>query len=323
MLYNQSESNRAAKEQIMTREELENIEGTIFNIQHYCIHDGPGIRTNVFVKGCPLRCIWCANPESQAGAPQLMYRDDKCIGCQSCVSACLRGAIFVGKDGKVHTDRKLCSGCGACVSVCTSKAREISGYRITAGQVFEEIKEDQLFYGEDGGLTVTGGEALVQPDFTKALLKLCREEGISTAIETCGYASWETLCSIAELCDVVLYDVKQMDDEMHRQYTGQGNIRILENLCRLSRELDCEIWVRVPTIPGYNDSVGNITSLGRFVKENLAHCSQVHLLPFHNMGESKFEELENAPNGFHSHVPADAHMEELRDIIRGFGILCK
>lgn len=304
-------------------QELRAVTGTIFNIQHYCIHDGPGIRSNVFVKGCPLRCIWCANPESQVAVPQLMYRADKCVGCGACAEKCPRQAISLTGDGKVKTDRLVCNGCGECVSACKVDAREKMGRTVTAGEVFDEVAADSLFYGEDGGITVTGGEALAHPRFTMALLTLCRQAGIRTAVETCGYASWELMKPILELCDTVLYDEKQMDSELHRQYTGQGNELILENLKKINDELECDIWVRVPTIPGYNDSVENITAVGRFVKEQITRCSQVHLLPFHRMGESKFEQLENEPNGFHSEVPTDAHMEELRDIIRSFGLICK
>ena len=155
------------------------------------------------------------------------------------------------------------------------------------------------------------------------VLKLCKENGLHTAIETCGAVSWEVLRRAGELCDVILYDIKHMDDAQHRQGTGQGNTRILENLRHLSRECACDIWVRVPIIPGYNDSEENIRQLSCFVKENLTHCSQVYLLPFHTLGEGKFEELENAPNGFSSHIPSGEHMERLQDIIRSFGIICK
>ncbi len=301
---------------------LRAVTGTIFNIQHYCIHDGPGIRTNVFVKGCPLRCLWCANPESQVGVPQLMYRADKCVGCGACIASCPQQAI-VFSAGKVKTDRNLCNGCGACVSVCAPEAREIMGHTVTAGEVFDEVAGDRLFYGEDGGVTITGGEALAHPKFTMALLKLCRQAGISTAVETCGFASWEIMKPILELCDIVLYDEKQMDSALHRKYTGQGNELILENLKRINDELTCDTWVRVPTIPGYNDSVENIEAVGRFVKEHLPHCSQVHLLPFHRMGEGKAEQLEQETNGFCSEVPSEEHMEKLRDVIRAFGVVCK
>lgn len=301
---------------------LRAVSGTIFNIQHYCIHDGPGIRTNVFVKGCPLRCLWCANPESQSAVPQLMYRSDKCVGCGACVEVCPKQAIVLA-DGKVKTDRQVCDGCGSCISACKADAREIMGRTVTAGEVFDEVMQDQLFYGTDGGITITGGEALAHPQFTRALLQLCRQAGISTAIETCGFASWGVMKPVLELCDVVLYDEKQMDSDLHKKYTGQGNELILENLKRINDELDCDIWVRVPTIPGYNDSEENIAAVGAFVKENLPHCSQVHLLPFHRMGEGKAEQLEKEENGFQSEVPTQEHMEALRDMTRGYGVVCK
>lgn len=306
----------------MTTEELRAVTGTIFNVQHYCIHDGPGIRTNVFVKGCPLHCLWCANPESQSGIPQLMYRTDKCVGCGACAAACPHGAVTI-EDGKARTDRSKCVGCGACVQPCPTDAREIMGRIATAGEVFDEVNGDALFYGDEGGLTVTGGEALAHPRFTQALLALCRQAGLKTAVETCGYAPWSVVKPIFELCDVVLYDQKQMDPEKHKAYTGVSNDLILENLTRCAQELPCDIWVRVPTIPGYNDDPENIAAVADFVKAHVPTCSQIHLLPYHNMGEAKFEQLENTPNGFASHIPTEAEMEALRDIVRARGILCK
>lgn len=306
----------------MSNEALRQVTGTIFNVQHYCIHDGPGIRTNVFVKGCPLRCLWCANPESQKGMPQLLYRADKCVGCGACAAVCPQGAVTV-TDGKAHTDRTRCTGCGACVEPCPTDAREIMGRTATAGEVFDEVNGDALFYGNDGGVTITGGEALAHPKFTHAVLSLCREAGLNTAVETCGYAPWDVMKPILSLCDVVLYDQKQMDPEKHKAYTGVSNELILENLRRISDELDCDIWVRVPTIPGYNDDPENIAAVADFVKAYVPKCSQIHLLPYHNMGESKSEQLESDPNGFASHIPTDAEMEALRDIVRARGILCK
>lgn len=308
----------------MDEQELRSITGTIFNVQHYCIHDGPGIRTNVFVKGCPLRCLWCANPESQEPFPQIMYRSDTCLRCGACIAVCPQKAVTMAKDhSHVITDRSKCTGCGKCAEVCQPKARERTGYSTTAGAVFDEVAGDALFYGDDGGITITGGEALAHPKFTSALLQLCRNAGIKTAVETCGYANWDIMEPVIRLCDVVLYDVKEMDSKLHKQYTGVSNEKILDNLKKINDLTDCEIWVRVPTIPGYNDDEENITAVGRFVKDNLSHCTQVHLLPFHNMGISKFQQLENTPNGFSSQVPENSHMEALRDLIREMGIICK
>ena len=303
---------------------LRNVRGTVFNIQHYSIHDGPGIRTNVFLKGCPLRCLWCSNPESQKKEPQLMFFADRCTGCGACISACPAGAIsFVAGDAIVCNDRSLCTGCGACVDVCLNEAREIMGEETTAGAVFDEVAQDVLFYAKDGGVTLTGGEALFQPAFASAILQLCKQAKIHTAIETSGFATWEVLEEILPYTDLFLYDLKEMDPQRHRQYTGVDNAKILENLKKIDAANPEEIWVRVPLIPGYNDDNENLAATATFVKENLQHCTQVHLLPFHRLGEGKFRQLENAPNGFSSEVPDDAYMEELREYVRGFGIDCR
>lgn len=300
---------------------LRDVSGTIFNIQHYCIHDGPGVRTDVFVKGCPLRCIWCANPESQVGVPQLMYRLDKCVGCGACLPVCPNKAITI-EDGKSHTDRDLCKGCGECVKVCKPEARELMGYTITAGEAFDIVAKEKIFYGDDGGLTVTGGEALAHPEFTLALLKLCKADGISTAIETCGHVKWETVKKVLSYCDTVLFDMKETDTVKHKEFTGFGNEMILDNLKKINDELDCDIWVRVPTIPGYNADEDNIRKVGEFVSTQITRCKRVDLLPFHNLGESKAEQLDRDLGGFHSEVPSKEFMDNLKDIIRSFGLTC-
>lgn len=306
-------------------EELRAVTGTIFNIQHYCIHDGPGIRTNVFVKGCPLRCQWCANPESQAAAPQLMYLFDKCVGCGRCMEVCPQKAISRRTDrpDRVQTDRTLCTACGACTQVCAVEARSISGRVATAGEVFDELSRDRLFYGADGGVTVTGGEALAHPQFTGALMHLCRDAGISTAVETCGAVPWGIMEPVLRYTDIVLYDIKQMDSERHREYTGLGNETILSNLIHISEDTDCTIIVRCPVIPPCNDSPENMHALGRFLTEHHIRCSEIDLLPYHNLGEGKREQLEPDTEGFRSHAPSDEEMEALRDILRGYGFLVK
>ena len=301
---------------------LRNVSGTIFNIQHYSIHDGPGIRTNVFLKGCPLRCLWCSNPESQQQVPQLMFRADRCTGCGACISSCPVSAISL-VDQRVQNDRSLCTGCGACVAVCPNEAREIIGTTATAGEVFDEVAQDELFYAKDGGVTLTGGEVFVQPAFASAVLQLCRQAKIHTAIETCGFADWAALKEVLQYTDLVLYDLKEMDPEFHKKYTGVDNSRILENLKKIDDQMDLEIWVRVPLIPGCNDDKENLLATARFVKENLHKCTQIHLLPFHRLGEGKYEQLENDPNGFSSTVPDDSYMESLRDYVKSFGLDCR
>lgn len=306
--------------------ELRAITGTVFNVQHYCIHDGPGIRTNVFVKGCPLRCLWCANPESQLAGPQLMYLSDQCVGCGKCIDACGKKAITRRTDrpDRVATDRNLCTACGTCTALCpTTEARSISGRRMTAGEAFDEVAGDRLFYGKDGGLTVTGGEALAHPKFTGALVRLCRQAGINTAVETCGGVPWEVMEPVLRDTDIVLYDIKQMDSRRHRQYTGQGNELILANLEHISNRTDCTIIVRCPVVPPCNDGPENMHALGQFLTQRGIRCSEINLLPYHNLGQGKLEQLEPGTEGFSSHTPSEEAMEALRSILRGYGFLVK
>lgn len=306
-------------------EELRATTGTVFNVQHYSIHDGPGIRTNVFVKGCPLRCAWCANPESQQSQPQLMYLADKCVGCGKCIDACPTGAIARREDApdKVCTDRARCTACGGCAAICPTVARSISGQVMTAGEVFDEVAGDRLFYGTQGGLTVTGGEALAHPQFTGALVKLCRQAGITTAVETCGAVPWEIMAPVLQDTDIVLYDIKQMDSALHKTYTGQGNELVLDNLERISTQTDCTIIVRCPVIPPCNDTPETMHALGRFLSERGIRCSEINLLPYHNLGEGKREQLEPGTGGFSSRTPSVEELDALRDVLRGYGLPVK
>jgi pyruvate formate lyase activating enzyme len=296
------------------------IKGTIFNIQHYSIHDGPGIRTDVFLKGCFLSCTWCQNPESQTLKPELFYFREKCTGCGRCVAACPEKAIQIS-DKKSNTDRSKCRGCGQCVQVCPDEARSLMGKEMTVQEVFKDIKGDEKFYKRSkGGMTLTGGEPLFQPDFSRNLLSLCRQAGIHTAIETCGYANWETLKDVLQFADLVLYDLKQMISEKHRQYTGVSNNLILDNVRKIYHELKIPVWARVPIIPGYNDSIENIRDTAGFVAAELGTSVPVHLLAYHQLGETKYERLGKEGKKLFVTPPANEHMLELQKIAASYGL---
>ena len=295
----------------------------IFNIQSYSIHDGPGIRVTVFEKGCPLRCVWCANPESNLAKPQLMTYHTRCTGCGRCVAVCPNQAIRLDeKDGKIleFTDRNLCVDCGACVSVCPAEARELAGEEKTVRQVLDKVLQDKLFMdGSGGGMTISGGECLMHPEFTAALLYAAKQEGIHTAVESCSFASRNVVDQVFQYVDLALLDIKHMDSNKHMEYTGVPNEQILDNILHVYHDLKVPVSIRVPTIPGYNDSDENISAMAQFVSERMGKDVEVHLLPYHRMGESKNESLGNEMN-LSIEGPAQAHMEHLKTLVESFGL---
>jgi pyruvate formate lyase activating enzyme len=299
---------------------LEETQGKIFNIQHYSIHDGPGIRTTVFFMGCPLRCLWCQNPESQGFQPVIFFDAEKCVGCGQCVEACPEGAIQV-VEGKSKTNRDQCKGHGRCVEVCAYDARSLMGRNATAGEVFEAVNADAIFYqNSGGGVTISGGDPVAQPDFAISILKLCREVGIHTAIETCGFAKWEILKAILDYTDLVLYDIKHMDAAIHKKYTAVSNELILDNAKKIRMELKLPMLARLPIIPGYNDSLENLESAARFIAHELGNEVKVHLLPYHRLGETKYERMEINEGCVHIEPPSEERMEELKKMFESFGL---
>jgi pyruvate formate lyase activating enzyme len=255
----------------------------------YCLHDGPGIRTTVFLKGCPLRCAWCHNPEGQRRAVELALRDARCTGCGACVEACPEGAI-ARPGARAVTDRARCDGCGACADACYAGARERVGEERGVESVVAEVLRDRAFYDQSGGgVTFSGGEPLAQPEFLAALLRACRAAGVRTAVETCGFAPWEDLEAAAAATDLFLYDVKLMDDAAHRAATGVGNALVLENLSRLSRAGHAVV-ARLPLVPGVNDGEANLAATAAFLRERTG-VREVHLLPFHRLGGDKAARL--------------------------------
>lgn len=266
------------------------LEGIVFDIKRFSIHDGPGIRTTIFLKGCPLDCLWCHNPEGIASILEILYRENLCIRCNTCMDTCLQGAITPSEDGRPITSPDRCILCGDCVEACPTGAREITGREVTVAGMLAEIEKDIIFYDESGGgVTFSGGEPLRQPDFLFALLKACKEREIHTAVDTSGFASPQILDRIREYTDLFLYDLKLMDDEKHRRFTGVSNALILENLRRLSSR-GSSIIVRVPIIPGINDDDENVTKIGEFVAA-LPRLPQVDILPYHATGTEKYRRL--------------------------------
>ncbi len=283
--------------------------GLVFNIQKYSVHDGPGIRTIIFLKGCSLRCDWCSNPESQALHRQLAYNPSKCLSvdnCQRCQDLCHKNAISVGEDRKVVIDFTLCDNCLKCADACPANALNVYGYEVTVNQALKRVEEDDIFYSRSGGgLTLSGGEPLYQSEFAIALLREARKRRINTCIETCGNVPWEVLEEAAKYLNSMYYDVKTMDPERHAQVTGVSNERILSNLQKLKQVYpDLPVTVRTPVIPGVNDDEESVKAIAEFVKDmpNVKY----ELLAYHRMGMPKYgyigrtyplEETENLSEG--------------------------
>lgn len=268
--------------------------GLVFNLQRCSIHDGPGIRTTVFFKGCPLRCTWCHNPEGIDRRPQMMVSADRCISCHGCSQVCPieeRGAVPAG----VPWDRELCIGCGSCVDTCPADARELAGREYGVGELVDLLERDRVFFdASGGGVTFSGGEPLAQPEFLAACLRECRRRGLHTAVDTCGLASSETVLEIARLADLVLYDLKHMNPDRHLEETGAGNHVILDNLRALSNS-GADVWIRIPLIPGFNDDLANIEVTGAYIGD-LARKHRVFILPFHGTANGKLSRLEASGN---------------------------
>ncbi len=267
------------------------LSGTIFDIKRYAIHDGPGIRTTVFFKGCPLRCVWCHNPEGLQCRPQPSVRLQRCVGCGRCVDVCPEEAIEV-IDGKSVTESSLCSRCGHCLDRCLVGAREITGYNISARRLMKEIEKDVIFYDQSGGgVTFSGGEALMQPDFLCMMLRHCKERDIHTVVDTTCYAQPEVLRRVAENADLFLCDVKHMDSSEHKKYTGVPNEMILDNI-RLLSQWGKPLMLRLPLIPGINDAMDNIEQTITFA-ESLKNVRRFDVLPYNRGGLGKVERLCN------------------------------
>lgn len=296
--------------------------GVVFNIQSYSIHDGPGIRTVVFLKGCPLSCLWCSNPESQRTAPELGLLAERCAMCGACVQVCPRGAVTLTGSGEPSTDREKCVVCGLCEEACPYRARKVYGRRVGFRELMNEIGKDMPFYlRSGGGVTFSGGEPTLQENILLPLLKACKEKYISTAVETCGYVTDRArLDRLLGYIDLVLYDIKCMDQEKHRRFTGVSNEVIVEN-ARYLASLGKSMTARVPVIPGFNDTREDMEAIGRFVI-SLISVREVNLLPYHELGKSKYRMLGMAYRMGESSLPPE-RVSELQAVLEGFGLTCR
>ncbi len=294
------------------------MEGIVTNIQRFSIHDGPGIRTTVFLKGCNLRCFWCHNPETLKPKPELQIFPDRCIGCGVCFERCERGGHEVVEEQRIF-HRDLCIACGACAETCYAQSLVIVGERKTVDEVVDEVLRDQPFYERsDGGVTLSGGEPLLQPEFAQAILARCKEEGLHTAIETAANMPWERLTGILPVTDLVMMDIKLIDPEQHRACTGVSNERILENARRLG-EQDKPLIVRTPVIPGVNDDEATISAIAAFVAE-LPNLMYYELLPFHPMARGKYDSLDMPYQAQELESPSKEAMDALAEVARRYGI---
>ena len=290
----------------------------IFNIQRFSIHDGPGVRTTVFFKGCNLRCLWCHNPEAVQREVEIEFYPERCIACGACVETCPEGAQILEGDQRIYL-RDVCRLCLRCTEECFAEGLIVSGREYDVAGIVTEIERDKAYYGHsEGGVTFSGGEPLLQIEFLKAVLEECRKHGIHSAVDTAGNVAWSIFEQIIPVTDLFLYDIKAFDEEMHKKATGAGNRRVLENLRRLS-ERGCEIWIRIPVIPGVNDRIEEIQEIADFLAP-LEGIRWVELLPFHTLGAEKYPSLGREYPMKDVKPPSKEKMIELEAIFKARGL---
>ncbi len=293
----------------------------ITNIQKYSIHDGDGIRTTVFFKGCPLKCQWCHNPETQRFEKELQYDREKCLGCGACAKVCPQAAITM-VEGKPLLDRSLCNLCGKCEVYCPEGIRETVGQEYPVKALVKELMKDRMFYEQSGGgVTLSGGEVMtMSSDYIVAIAKELQKEEITLTIDTCGYVPFKKFEAILPYVNTFLYDVKVMDPELHKKYIGVDNQLILENLVKLS-EAGARIYIRIPTVKEVNGNEKNMLDTIQFLKEHNITPAQVNLLTYHNTGSSKYPKLDMEYQGNDLHAPSKEEMEGFVKLFKDAGYL--
>lgn len=306
------------------------LKAMIFDVQSFSTHDGPGIRTNVFFKGCSLRCLWCANPESQKFKPELFYTKMKCVGCMMCARSCPYGAVTsitdpdeVAKWGYVRHDRTKCIDCEEkpCIRTCFQDALSCAGELMTVEDVMKKIRRDSMVYRNKGGVTVSGGDPLLYPEFVAELLRQCQEEGFNTCLESELCVPTKNLEMVMPYIDIYFTDCKIVDESQHIRATGASNKMILQNLALIGRECPERMCVRIPIIPGYTDSDENIEAIANMCLQN--HFKMVNILPYHKLGSSKYERLGRDYPVPDVKPPTDAQMMHIANIFAAHEIICK
>ena len=289
----------------------------VAEIQRFCMHDGPGLRTTVFLKGCPLRCQWCHNPETQISAPQLLFYKSKCILCGACASVCTKGAHLLTESNEHVILRKLCTSCGECASICPTAALDICGKEMTVDEIISVVQRDSAFYGDTGGITISGGEPFMQKNATVALLKACREKGISTAVETCGYADPNLLSEAIPYVDLFLWDIKDTSEERHIRYTGASNQPILKNLS-LINEKNARIRLRCILVNGVNTNKEHYENIAKIAR-SLNNPDGVELIPYHAYSGTKATFIGLDDNGRSDWIPDSEQIKEARLTLEELG----
>lgn len=295
--------------------------GYLFDIQGLSVHDGPGCRTLIFLCGCTLNCFWCSNPEGISPKHSLIYANEKCLGCGNCVSLCTQNALML-VDGKLKIPGEICHTCDSpnCFTECYTNALRLSGYEISVEKLYDIIQRDRQFWGLNGGVTLTGGEPLLQLEFAHDILRRCHEGYIHTAIETCGNIPWKNFQEVIPNLDWIFFDLKHMDNFRHKEATGSGNLLILENLARLSKEFQGRLIVRLPLIPGFNDSDENLNSVISLLKK--IGRNEINILPLHHLGREKYQMLQRDYQGNGYPIPSNEKLKDIQKLFEASGVDC-